>query len=81
MIFKTIATIGLIVAVSAAPAFAWGGKRGGHDSAGAGISGSFASASAPAPDNGGTPVTSASEPLAALAVGLGLLGARLLRRR
>jgi hypothetical protein len=28
----------------------------------------------------GTPVTSASEPLTALAVGLGLLGARLLRR-
>ena len=79
MIVKTIAAIGLIVAVSAAPAFAWGGKRGGNDSAGAGISGSFASTTAP--DNGGAPVTSASEPLAALAVGLGLLGARLLRRR
>lgn len=80
MILKTIAAVGLIVAVSAAPAYAFGGKRGGgDDSAGVALSGSFASSGAP--DNGGGPVTSASEPLAALAVGLGLLGARILRRR
>lgn len=80
MFFKTIAAIGLIVAVSAAPAYAFGGKRGGGDSAAAGVSGSFAGQSSPGSENGG-PVTSASEPLAALAVGLGLLGARFLRRR
>lgn len=79
MILKTIAAVGLIVAVSAAPAYAWGGKRSGGSSAAAGVSGSFASQGAP--ETGGSPVTSASEPLAALAVGLGLLGARLLRRR
>jgi hypothetical protein len=81
MFFKTIAAIGLIVAVSAAPAYAWGGKRGGNDSAVAGVSGAFGSAASPGSETGGSPVASASEPLAALAVGLGLLGARLLRRR
>lgn len=81
MFFKTIAAIGLIVAVSAAPAYAFGGKRGGGDSAAAGVAGSFSAAAAQGSETGGSPVTSASEPLAALAVGLGLLGARFLRRR
>jgi len=78
MFFKTLAAVGLIVAVSAAPAYAWGGKRGGSDG-GVFATGTFRTVGAPNTGNG--PVTSASEPLTALAVGLGLLGAGFLRRR
>jgi hypothetical protein len=78
MILKTLAAVGLILAVAAAPAYAFGGKRGGGNDGGVALSSSFASSGAPADDG---PVTSASEPLTALAVGLGLLGARFLRRR
>jgi hypothetical protein len=78
MFFKTLAAVGLIVAVSAAPAFAWGSKRGGGDGSVL-ATGTFRTVGAP--DTGTGPVASASEPLAALAVGLGLLGARVLRRR
>ena len=76
MFFKTLAAVGLIVAVSAAPAYAWGGKRGGGDG-GVLATGTFRTVGGP--NTGNSPV-SASEPLAALAVGLGLLGARFLRR-
>jgi hypothetical protein len=75
MVLKTLAAMGLIIAVSAAPAFAWGAKRG-DGTTGAGVS---RSKHWHGRDHG-SPVTSASEPLTALAVGLGLLGARLLRR-
>ena len=78
MFLRTLAVVGLIVAVSAAPAYAWGGKRGGS---GGSVLASSSFSNAGSPDAGGGPVTGASEPLAALAVGLGLLGARLLRRR
>jgi hypothetical protein len=77
MILKTLAAAGLIVAVAAAPAYAFGGKRGGANDGGVALSSSFSRSGGPAD---GKPV-SASEPLTALAVGLGLLGARFLRRR
>jgi hypothetical protein len=88
MFLKMFGVMAVAVALSAAPAYAMGGGGGkGHGS----FSGSGAVAGAF--DNGtfqgqcsagscsGTYVYSASEPLAALPVGLGLLGARFLRRR
>ena len=80
MQIKTVlAVLGLVTVLATAPdafAFGGGGKRGGGGSPAAGVSGgSFSAASVTMP-----PV-SAAEPFAGLAVGLGLLGARLLRRR
>lgn len=87
MLLKMIAVIGFVVALSATPAFALGGGGRGHgtfDSKGA-VSGTFDGGTFSGQCNNGTCtgtyVQSASEPLAALAVGLGLLGARFLRRR
>jgi hypothetical protein len=88
MFLKMIAVTGFVVALSAAPAFALGGGGRGHgsfDGSGA-VSGSFdgGTFTGQCANNGtctGTFVQSASEPLAALAVGLGLLGAPFLRRR
>jgi hypothetical protein len=82
MHIKTVlAVLGLVTVLATAPdafAFGGGGKRGGGGGAAAsGISGgSVASISAVT-----APPVSAAEPFAGLAVGLGLLGARLLRRR
>ena len=71
-----IAVLGLMVALSASPAFAFGGGGGHHAAVSSGaVSGSSSSAGATGS------VAATSEPLALLAVGLGLLGARYLRRR
>ncbi len=81
MRFTMIALLGLMLVLSAAPAFAFGGGGGHHaavSAAGgpAGVSGSTAAST------GSTgAVASTSEPLTLFAVGLGLLGARFLRRR
>ena len=89
MFLKMIAVTGLIVGLSAAPVFAWGGgggtAKGAFNGSGA-VAGSFdgGTFTGQCSSSGactGTAVQSASEPLAALAVGLGLLGARFLRRR
>jgi len=82
MHIKTLAVLSLVTVLATAPsAFAFGGggkNRGGAASGG----GSIASVAAMSGGGGGGggPV-SAPEPFAGLAVGLGLLGARLLRRR
>jgi len=85
MFLKTIAVAGFVVAISAAPAFALGSGRGHGDYNGGAVSGSFDAGTFAGQCNEGTCTGtytySASEPLAALAVGLGLLGARFLRRR
>jgi hypothetical protein len=75
-----LAVLGLVTVLATAPdAFAFGGggkKGGGGGGSAAGVSGgSVATVAAVA-----APV-SAPEPFAGLAVGLGLLGARLLRRK
>lgn len=80
MQIKTVlAVLGLVTVLATAPdAFAFGGgggKKGGGASAGGVSGGSVASVAAV------TAPVSAAEPFAGLAVGLGLLGARLLRRR
>ena len=81
MHIKTLAALSLVTVLATAPsAFAFGGggkHHGGSAAGGAGISGGSV-ASVAAMQSG--PV-SAPEPFAGLAVGLGLLGARLLRRR
>jgi hypothetical protein len=85
-----LATVALVLALAPA-AFALGGGGGRSSFSGRYSGGSFSgtvneAGSAPgssAPNGGGSGNVwvSASEPLAALAVGLGLLGARYLRRR
>ena len=84
MHIKTLAALTVVTVLVAAPsafAFGGGGKRGGGSAGGGSISGgSVASIAAVQNGGGGSPV-SAPEPLAGLAVGLGLIGARLLRRR
>ena len=80
MKIKALAVLSLVAVLATAPnafAFGGGGKRGGGGST-AGVSGGSIASVAAATSNG--PV-SAAEPFAGLAVGLGLLGARLLRRR
>jgi hypothetical protein len=77
MRFTMIAVLGLVLALSASPAFAFGGGGGHH----AAISGGGASAPGSAASASTGSVASTSEPLALFAVGLGLLGARFLRRR
>ncbi|HEY3101188.1 MAG TPA: hypothetical protein VGL14_19875 [Methylomirabilota bacterium] len=77
MRFTMIPVLGLVLALSASPAFAFGGG-GGHSDAVAG--GSVVRTSTTSSSGGGS-VASTSEPLALFAVGIGLLGARFLRRR
>jgi hypothetical protein len=76
MRFTMIAVLGLALALSASPALAFGGGGGHHDA----IAGGGAAGSSAASTTGGS-VAVTSEPLALFAVGLGLLGARFLRRR
>jgi hypothetical protein len=78
MRFTMIPVLGLVLALSASPAFAFGGG-GGHNDAVASGGGASSSGSAASDSTGSVAVT--SEPLALFAVGLGLLGARYLRRR
>jgi len=78
MRFTMIPVLGLVLALSASPAFAFGGG-GGHDAAAASSGSSTSGGSAASDSTGSVAVT--SEPLALFAVGLGLLGARYLRRR
>jgi hypothetical protein len=74
-----IAVVGLMLALSAAPAFAFGGG-GGHHAAQSGAVAVSSSGGSGAGATGG-PVAATSEPFALFAVGLGLVGARFLRRR
>jgi hypothetical protein len=80
MRFMMIAVLGLMLALSASPAFAFGGGGGHH----AAISSGAVTSGGSTPGSGTTTagaVVATSEPLAMFAVGLGLLGARFLRRR
>ena len=80
MRFTMIVMIALVIGFSAAPAFAFGGGGGHHAAVSA--PGVATGGSAPATGGAGSSaVASTSEPLALFAVGLGLLGARFLRRR
>jgi hypothetical protein len=84
MRFTMIAVLALVVVFSAAPVFAFGGG-GGHSAAvsaaAGGRAGGATSVSSAATYSTGAPVAATSEPLTLFAVGLGLLGARYLRRR
>ena len=77
MRFTMIPVLGRVMALSASPAFAFGGGGGHHDAIAS--SGGASAPSSSADSTGSVAVT--SEPLALFAVGLGLLGARFLRRR
>jgi hypothetical protein len=77
MRFTMIPVLGLMLALSASPAFAFGGG-GGHSDA---VSGGVARSSTTTSSSSGGSVASTSEPLALFAVGIGLLGARFLRRK
>jgi len=79
MRFLMIPVLGLALALSASPAFAFGG--GGGHSATVASGGGVTSGGSVASDSTGGSVAVTSEPLALFAVGLGLLGARFLRRR
>jgi len=73
-----IAVLGLMLVLSAAPAFAFGGGGGHHAAVSrAPVNG----VGGPVGSNTGGPVAATSEPLSLFAVGIGLLGARFLRRR
>ena len=81
MVFKTIALATVVLALAAAPADALSGGKRSRDnpvSTGPVDSTSFDGVIG---NRSRTPVVSTSEPLAMLAVGVGLLGAHLLRRR
>jgi hypothetical protein len=84
MRFTMIAVLGLAVALSSSPAFAFGGG-GGHSDAvashGVARASRMTSSGGSTGGSSGGSVASTSEPLAMFAVGLGLLGARFLRRR
>jgi len=81
MRFMMIAVVGLMLALSASPALAFGGGGGHHDAiASSGVVTTSGSTTTSSGGTGGT-VAATSEPLAMFAVGLGLLGARFLRRR
>ena len=79
MRFTIIPVLGLMLALSASPVFAFGGG-GGHSDAVGGVTRS-SKTSTPGGSSGGGSVASTSEPLALFAVGIGLLGARYLRRK
>lgn len=88
MVLKMIAVAGLASVVLVGPAFAMGGgsRHATGTYSGGRVTGSFDGGTFEGTCNPGGACTgryvySASEPLGALAVGLGLLGARLLRRR
>jgi len=79
-----IAVLGLVSVLSASQAFAFGGGGGHHDAQMASAAGSAGSAVSSLDSTGPAgpgPTAATSEPLALFAVGLGLLGARFLRRR
>jgi hypothetical protein len=82
MRFMMIAVLGLMLALSASPAFAFGGG-GGHQAAitSSGAATGGGSSTSVSGNTGTGSVAATSEPLAMFAVGLGLLGARFLRRR
>jgi hypothetical protein len=81
MRFMMIAVVGLMLALSASPALAFGGGGGHHDAiASSGVVTTGGGSSTSSGSTGGA-VATTSEPLAMFAVGLGLLGARFLRRR
>lgn len=81
MRFMMIAVVGLMLALSASPALAFGGGGGHHDAiASSGVVTTGGGSSTSSGSTGGA-VAATSEPLAMFAVGLGLLGARFLRRR
>ena len=80
MRFTIIPVLGLMLALSAAPAFAFGGG-GGHSDAVSGGAAKTSTATSSGGSSSGGSVASTSEPLALFAVGLGLLGPRFLRRR
>ena len=77
MRFTMIPMLGLALALSASPAFAFGGGGGHHDA----VAGGSVARTSTTSSSGGGSVASTSEPLALFAVGIGLLGARFLRRR
>lgn len=80
MRFMMIAVVGLMLALSASPALAFGGGGGHHDAiASSGVVTTGGSSTSSGSTGGAVAAT--SEPLAMFAVGLGLLGARFLRRR
>jgi hypothetical protein len=90
MRLNLIAMLGLVAVLAASPAFAFSGGGGHHDaqftsSGGGTVTGSFEGGTFTGQcDSHGSCTGSyavTSEPLALFAVGLGLLGARLLRRR
>jgi hypothetical protein len=79
---KTIAALSLVAALAVASdafAFGGGGKKGGGGGGGGGIIAGGGGGVGSAVAASSMPV-STPEPFAALAVGLGLVGARLLRR-
>jgi hypothetical protein len=79
MVFKTIALATVVLALATAPADALSGGKRSRDPVSTGpVSTSFDGVIG---NRHRAPVVSTSEPLAMLVVGLGLLGARLLRRR
>lgn len=82
MRFMMIAVVGLMLALPASSAFAFGGG-GGHQAAitSGAVTGSSGSGTSVSGTTGTGTVAATSEPLAMFAVGLGLLGARFLRRR
>jgi len=80
MRFTMIPVLGLMLALSASPAFAFGGGGGHADAVSGGVARS-SKTSSPGGSSGGGSVASTSEPLALFAVGIGLLGARFLRRK
>jgi len=80
MRFTLIVMIALVIGFSAAPAFAFGGG-GGHHIAVSAPGVATGGSSTTTGQTGSSTVASTSEPLALFAVGLGLLGARFLRRR
>src|SRR2546423_4434072 len=80
MRFTMIPVLGLMLALSASPAFAFGGGGGHSDAVSGGVVRS-SKTSSPGGSSGGGSVASTSEPLALFAVGIGLLGARYLRRK
>lgn len=76
---KMLVAAGFISLVAVSPAFAFGGGGGHKDAQVASAAGSAVSSLDST--GGGAPTVATSEPLALFAVGLGLLGARFLRRR
>ena len=81
MRLRMIAVLALMAVLSAAPALAFGGGGGHHDAIASSGSVTVGSTTTAGGGTTGGTVAATSEPLALFAVGLGLLGARYLRRR